>query len=178
VNTGLRLGELLGLRWQDVDGDVLHVRQQWTKAETLEEPKTKHGRRRVPLSQDVADSFAALRFAATYPGDEFPVFAMVNGQHLAHRTVQRGFDRAREVAREVLGKPNAYTHDDGRPVSFHDLRHAFASKAASRGVPVGTLSTIMGHADVGVTQSVYIHLYGREQAEQDYREAMDAEIGK
>lgn len=57
VNTGLRLGELLGLRWQDVDGDVLHVRQQWTKAETLEEPKTKHGRRRVPLSQDVADSF-------------------------------------------------------------------------------------------------------------------------
>jgi integrase len=57
-------------------------------------------------------------------------------------------------------------------VTFHDLRHAFASRAASRGVPVGVLSAILGHANVGITQGVYIHLYGREEAEQQYREAM------
>jgi integrase len=65
-----------------------------------------------------------------------------------------------------------------RPVSFHDLRHAFASRCASRGVAVGTLSAVMGHANVGITQGVYTHLYGRQEAEQAFRQAMSgAEVG-
>ena len=90
---------------------------------------------------------------------------------LDHRNVQRRrLDPARELARERLGE--GFTHDDGKPVPFHDLRHAFAPRAASRGVPVGVLSAILGHANVGITQGVYIHLYGRDEAERQYREAM------
>ena len=177
VNTGLRLGELLGLRWQDLElpeegPAVLHVRHQLSRAGSYEEPKTAKGRRRVPLSDDVAAFFKARRFAASYPGDGFPVFCAPHGKPLTHRAVQRGgFDPARNLAREKLGK--GFTHTDGKPVTFHDLRHAFASRAASRGVPVGVLSAILGHANVGITQTVYVHLYGREEAEAQYREAMN-----
>ena len=59
------------------------------------------------------------------------------------------------------------------PALGDDLRHAFASRCASHGVPVGTLSAIMGHADAGITQGVYMHLYGREEAERAFREAME-----
>jgi hypothetical protein len=136
-----------------------------------EEPKTAAGRRRVPLFDDVAAFFEARRFAATYQAENDPVFAHVTGETLQHRGVQRGFDNARDKARERLH--GGFSHDDGRPVTFHDLRHAFASRCASRGVPVETLSAVMGHTNVGITQSIYLHLYGREEAEARFREAMN-----
>jgi integrase len=57
-------------------------------------------------------------------------------------------------------------------LTFHDLRHAFASIAAHRGVPINVLSEVMGHTNVGVTQKVYVHLYGRQEAEEAFRAAM------
>jgi integrase len=57
-------------------------------------------------------------------------------------------------------------------LTFHDLRHAFASLAAHRGVPIQVLSDVLGHRDISVTQKVYLHLYGREQAEDAFRKAM------
>lgn len=57
-------------------------------------------------------------------------------------------------------------------LTFHSLRHAFASYAAHRGVPISVLSEVMGHSNIGVTQRVYVHLYGREQAEDQFRTAM------
>jgi integrase len=121
VNTGLRLSELLGLRWQDVAEDVVHVREQLSRAGSHEDLKTKASRRRVPLFDDASAFFEARRFAATYQGDNDPVFASVTGQPLQHRGVQRGFDNARDKARGVTG---GFSHDDGKPVTFHDLRHA------------------------------------------------------
>lgn len=140
VDTGLRLSELLGLRWGDVDLEegVLHVRHQLSRSGSYEEPKTKAGKRRVPLGEDIADALGASRFASNYPRDDDPVFAGVDGRPLQHRGVQRGFDSAREKARKRPRLSGAYQHDDGSPVTFHDLRHAFASRCASRGVPVGT----------------------------------------
>jgi len=123
------------------------------------------GRRRVPLSDDAAAFFEARKFAATYSADTDPVFPGVNGKPSQHRGIQRAFDTVREEARKKLKA--GFRHDSGNPVTFHDLRHAFASRCASRGVPIGTLSAVMGHADVGITQTVYTHLYGREEAERE-----------
>jgi integrase len=172
VRTGLRLGELLGLQWQhvDLDAGVIHVRQQWTKYGEATPPKTKKGRRRVPLAADDGKFLKRLKLKALERGLASPesfVFSSRAGSALGHRNVQR---RGFEAARDEAGLPEHLT--------FHSLRHAFASYAAHRGVPISVLSEVMGHSHVGVTQKVYVHLYGREQAEDAFRAAMSAARGR
>ena len=162
VRSGLRKGELLGLDEPDVDykRKGLHVRQQWTKYGELTPPKTKKGRRFVPLADEDMDFLRELR-GNRIPQAGKPLFASRTGGRLSHRNVdRRGFQPARDLAE----LPETLT--------FHDLRHAFASYAAHRGVPVTHLSAFMGHSHVGVTQRVYVHLYGRDQAEEEFRKAM------
>jgi integrase len=165
VFTGLRLGELLGLQWGDVelDNGVLHVRRQWTRMGELAAPKTKKGLRRVPLTAELVRRLREHKLASSFSQDGDFVFASLTGGPLSHRNVQRrGFEPARDLA------------ELDSSVTFHDLRHAFASIAASRGIPVNVLSEIMGHSNIGVTQQVYIHLFGRDQAEDAFRKAMGA----
>jgi site-specific recombinase XerD len=59
-----------------------------------------------------------------------------------------------------------------RRAARHELRHAFASRAHARGVTLQDLSMVMGHSSTAVTAKVYVHLYGREQAEERFRQAM------
>jgi integrase len=165
IYTGLRLGELLGLQWTDVDFEtgVLHVRRQWTLTGELTEPKTKKGVRRVPLGDDMVAYLRRQKLASKYSTEGDFVFASKAGTPLSHRNVQaRGFEAARDKAE----LPDTLT--------FHSMRHAFASLAAHRGVPVSVLSQVMGHADVGITQRVYMHLYDRDRAEDAFRAAMTA----
>ncbi len=163
VHTGLRLGELLGLQWRDIDFDeaVLHVHQQLTRQGDLAPPKTAKARRRVPLTPEIAAFLREHKIASRHSQDEDFIFASRTGGPLSHRNVQR---RGLEAARDLAGLP--------KEITFHDLRHAFASFAAHRGVPVGVLSEILGHTNVGVTQRVYIHLFDRQAAEDAFRTAM------
>jgi integrase len=163
VSTGLRLGELLGLQWQDIDFDegVLNVQRQYSRAGDLAEPKTPKALRRVPLSPDLVAFLKKRKLASRFSQDEDFVFASNVGGPLSHRNVQRrGFEAARDLA------------ELSPDLTFHDLRHAFASIAAHRGVPLNVLSAVMGHTNVGVTQKVYIHLYGRQEAEEAFRAVM------
>jgi integrase len=107
-----------------------------------------------------------LKLASKFSQEEDYVFSSTAGTPLGHRNVQRrGFEAARDKAELPEG------------LTFHQLRHAFASLAAHRGVPVSVLSEVMGHADVGITQKRYMHLYGREKAEEAFRAAMTGEGG-
>jgi integrase len=163
IRFGLRLGELLGLQWQDIDFEarVLHVRRQYTRVRELSAPKTAKALRRVPLSSEDVAFLRRHKLASRFSRDEDFVFPSLAGGPLGHRNVQRrGFEPARDLA------------ELPKEVTFHDLRHAFASIAAHRGVPVNVLSEVMGHSHVGVTQRVYVHLYGRQAAEDAFREAM------
>lgn len=164
IGTGLRLGELLGLQWGDIDLDtaVLHVKRQYSRTGELAPPKTPKALRRVPLAPDVVSLLRRQRISSSFSQDHDIVFANSKGRPLEHRNVQR---RAFEAARDLAGIP--------KTVTFHDLRHAFASIAAHRGVPVSVLSAVMGHRDVGVTQGVYMHLYNRDAAEDAFRTAMN-----
>jgi integrase len=165
VNTGLRLGELLGLDWRQVDLDrqLLYVEQQFTLLQTIEPPKTKAGVRRVPLTPELVAFLREYRIACTFSRDEHPVFASLTGGRLSHRNAQtRGF----EAARDLAGL-------DGS-LSFHDMRHAFASMAAHRNVPIQVLAAAMGHADTSITQKVYQHLFNRKQSEDQFRQLMAA----
>jgi integrase len=107
---------------------------------------------RSPFSQAAQPVFAALGRGGSHKG---------GGTRLSHRNVQR---RAWEPIRKALGLPDK--------VTFHQLRHAFASRAHARGVTLEDLSMVMGHSSPAVTAKVYVHLYGREQAEERFRQAM------
>jgi integrase len=142
---------------------VLRVERQWTLTSELTPPKTKAGVRRIPLSDELVRFFRELRLASRYSQETDPVFASRTGGRLRHRNVQR---RAFEAARDEAGLP--------AELRFHDMRHAFASRCASRGVPIQTLSAVMGHADVSITQRVYVALYDRARAEDAFRAAMSS----
>ena len=75
--TGLRLSELLGLQWHDVDlhESVLHVRRQWTRLGEYAPPKTKAALRRLTLSDDMTKHLAALKLRSRHSIDTAPVFA-------------------------------------------------------------------------------------------------------
>lgn len=163
VYTGLRQSELLGLRWEAVDLDdaVLHVRQQWARSRELTAPKTKAGVRRVPLAPHVVTMLRKHKLASKFSTDGDYVFASKTGKPLEHRNVSR---RGFEAARDKAGLNPS--------LSLHDLRHAFASMAAHRGVPVDVLSATMGHGDIAVTLKVYTHLFNRRRAEDAFRAAM------
>jgi integrase len=165
IRTGLRLGELLGLLWRDVDltgnSPSLYVHQQWTRSGELAEPKTPKAIRRVPLGPSVV-KFLAEHKLRSGAGDADFVFASRSGKALTHRNVQRrGFDRAAEAA-GLEG------------VTFHDLRHAFASLMIERGVSSTVLANLLGHRSPTTTEGVYVHLFNRQRTDEQVREAMES----
>ena len=166
VYSGLRLGELLGLRWHDVnlDGRTLTVRHTLTRAEgewILRQPKTPHSRRTIRLAPIAADTLRAH-----YRREAERLLAMghrvesgtlvfsdrwgdpVNPWHVTERAFKPLLRRA------------------GLPlIRFHDLRHTFASMMLSEGARVDVVSKMLGHASPAVTLSVYAHLMpGDEEA--------------
>ncbi len=95
-------------------------------------------------------------------GDDDFVFASHSGRPLTHRNVQRrGFERAADVA-GLEG------------VTFHDLRHAFASIMVERGVSSAVLASLMGHTSPTTTEKVYIHLFNRQRTDDQVRAAMES----
>jgi integrase len=160
--TGLRLGELLGLQWRDVDlqEGVLHVRRQFTRDGQYAAPKTPAAIRRIPLSDEMTKYLAALKLRSRQSNDEDPVFASVSGKPLGHRNVtRRGFEAAARRA-GIEG------------VSFHSMRHAFASRMISRGISSTVLAALMGHESSAITERRYIHLFDKQRTDETVRQAM------
>ena len=163
-DTGLRLGELLGLRWEDFDREarVLHVRRQWTREGVYGPTKTDAGQRRIPLSDQVVKFLTELRLRSDYSKDGDPVCASRKGTPLGHRNVTaRGFEPAAKLA----GIDR---------VTFHDVRHAFASRMIARGISSTVLAKVMGHESSAITERIYVHLFDAVRTDEDVREAMTA----
>jgi integrase len=149
---GLRLGEVLGLQWQDLDKDesILHVRRQWCCHGEYGPTKTPAGVRPIPLPHDLRDELIAFRLASKFSQGSDPVFVSRNGTPLGHRnTTRRGWEAARD--RAELPK-----------LRFHDLRHAAASRLIAAGLDPVTVAAILGHDDPSVTLRIYAHLFDRQ----------------
>ena len=141
---GLRLGELLALRDDDVDLElgVIRVERAWDPHAGVIEPKSRAGRRSVPIG-------AALR------------------PHLAARKLRRrgaaGFffgDRRRPFNRNSLvNRANrAWKKAKLQPIGLHECRHTFASILIAAGVNAKALSTYLGHSSIQITLDRYGHL--------------------
>src|SRR5262249_7382553 len=147
AKAGLRLGELLGLEWSDAEllkgAGALNVRRQWTRLRETAAPKA-GSRRRVAVSDGVGLLLPALKNGP--PDKNGPVFASRTGSRLSHRNVERrGFDAAAEDA-GLEG------------VTLHDLRHAYGSRLASRGLSARQIADAMGHKRTSTTE-IYIQRF-------------------
>jgi len=138
--TGLRQGELLALRWIDVDwvAGRVRVRRNYVRGHWVS-PKTRRGSRSVPLADRLAGELERHFQRTSYQSDSDLVFAHPEtGQVLDHSDLVRRFKAALRAA-------------GVRQVRFNDLRHSFATAVAAAGVPMRTLQEWMGHADFKTT---------------------------
>lgn len=138
--TGLRQGELLALRWRDVDWSAqrIRVRRNYVRGHLLT-PKSKRGSRSVPLASRVAAELKRHFERSLGQEDEDLVFANPDtGKVLAHSSLVQRFKKALKAA-------------GVREVRFNDLRHTFGTRMAAAGVPMRTLQEWMGHRDFRTT---------------------------
>jgi integrase len=156
--TGLRRGELLALRWRDVDfaSATIHVRQNLTSA-GLTTPKG--GKERaVPLAGEVAEALARLGQRDQFTTDDDLVFAGPFGDHLVGRVVSRRYHET--VIRAGL-----------RRLRFHDLRHTFGTHAI-RTADSREVMEWMGHEDIRTTQA-YLQFKPKHDAARRLSEAFE-----
>ena len=145
--TGLRRGELLGLKWEDIDLSQGNLRVQRQIAringEIIEAPlKTKNAYRTLPLSTDAVD---VLREQRKKSGSSPYVFPSPAGGPISPDSVLHMLHRV--LKRAGLAQ-----------VRFHDLRHTFATLALQNGVDIKTVSGMLGHYSAGFTLDTYTHV--------------------
>ncbi len=160
VNTGLRIGEALALKWSDIDlkkqtvnvrGNVVYVKKRdkdspketsgynWKEQSTT---KTRSGSRIVPLNSEAIRALISLK---GINGRYDFVFSNAKGNRIYARNVDRMF-------RAILKRCSI------APTGVHTLRHTFASCLFAKGVDVKTVSELLGHSEIGITYDTYIHL--------------------
>jgi len=146
VLTGLRQGELLGLRWGDIDwkANQIHVRQSWSGGR-FSEPKTKSSRRKVDMPEVLVAELKRWKLRCPV-GEHDLVFPNSDGkpEHPSN-VLRRGFFPA--LRRAGL-----------RKIRFHDLRHTYASLLIANKEEPKRIQTLMGHSSIKITFDVYGHL--------------------
>jgi integrase len=145
---GLRRGELLGLRWGDLDFEqgTLHVRNQLQRhGSFMQGPvKTRASQRDLPMLQPVRDALLNMRTVRTDVSANELVFVGGLGQPLDPDSFRVTFQR--------LAKRNGI-----RMIAVHDVRHTTATLLKDLGVPARDAQLILGHADIATTQQIYQH---------------------
>src|SRR5579859_5108060 len=171
--TGMREGELLGLRWRNVDFAAGHLtiqtalknvnNQRW-----LGKPKTEAGRRKIELTPTVVAALRAHRRRQLEEhlavGEAWKdldlVFCTNTGNHIAASNLRTAHMR-------LLNRLQLPY------IRFHDLRHTAATLLLLQGVPVKVVSELLGHASVTITMNLYMHvLPTMQRAAADAMEAL------
>jgi integrase len=151
--TGLRIGEICGLKYADIDFEhcMLSVNKSmkrvlnYTDGETrssviIEEPKTPKSKRIIPIPRAICEIIARQRYDN---GSEF-ILSKTNGKFVEPRVFQYVYERLLDEARVPYKK-------------FHTLRHNFVTAAIELTGDIKTVSEIVGHSGVSITLSVYAH---------------------
>jgi integrase len=144
---GLRMGELLALRWRHVvwHAQRLHIQRAYSLGEE-DSPKGRRGRT-VPLADQPAQALAQLSQRPMFTRNSDLVFCSRTGEHLDGSALRRRFKAARDAA--------IAESQDMPALRFHDLRHTFGTLAA-QGFDLVNVQAMMGHADSRTT-SRYLH---------------------
>ena len=146
--TGLRLGELLALRWEDVNIDARRLVVQRAVSAGIEGPTKSWQARFIPLADPVADALQRLVTRGHYTQRDDYVFCSRLGRRLDGSAVRRRFKRARDAA-------------GLRPLRFHALRHAAGSLVA-RHADARFVQGFLGHSRITTTER-YMHAKARPE---------------
>lgn len=147
--TGLRIGELLALTWNDIDFDrktmsinksVFYTKINGKYETVIDTPKTKHSIRVIPLPKQILNKLKEIKKSSKSKY----VLTTRDNKMVNVRTYQRTFER-------ILKKLNVTVRN------FHVIRHTFATRAIEMGMDVKTLSEILGHKNPVVTLTRYTH---------------------
>lgn len=149
--TGVRIGELLSLKWEDIDFKHKIIKINSTTYRTYngeksviieDEPKTESSKREIPLVNMIVSLLKELKEFQNNSSKY--VISRKIGKKIETRAYEESFTR-------LLKKLNI------RHYKFHCLRHTFATRCLEAGVDIKTLSEIMGHSSPTVTLSIYVH---------------------
>ncbi|WML26248.1 site-specific integrase [Neobacillus sp. OS1-33] len=165
IYTGMRRGEVLGLRWQDVDleNNVIYVRQSLQEVKkvglTFKEPKSGKGRSitiTTTLSKELKKIYKVQLEDKLLLGKEYHdldlVFAQKNGKPIQPTEMARNYRKLVESS----GLPY---------IRFHDLRHTHATLMLQQGVHPKVVSERLGHSSIGITMDTYTHVLPNMQKE-------------
>jgi len=150
VLTGLRIGELLALRWGNVDLNVRAIRVCETVYDGhFDQPKTKRSAQIIPIGIETAEILAALRPAAV--DAKALIFAKRERLPLDRWNLLR---KHLKPAAKKLGLSG---------VTWHLLRHSHATMLDGVGTPIGTIQALLGRSAPEITREIYLHAIPEEQ---------------
>ncbi len=167
LTLGLRQGEALGLRWEDIDLDagtiaIRKTLQRVNGSYVLGEPKTRRSRRSIALPEELRSILRThrtrqveerLRAGSLWEGEHWGlVFTTEAGKPLSGAVVTHRFQSI--LRRSGLPRQR-----------FHDLRHAAASFMLAQGVPMRVVMDVLGHSEIAVTANLYRHVMPELQRE-------------
>ena len=181
ANTGMRVGEITGLRWQDIDLEEGIIRINHTLVYynhrdekgcyfSINTPKTKAGEREIPMTEGVKQAFimereyqeeAEIKCKGRVDGYDNFIFVNRNGDVQNQGNLNKAIQRMmRDCNDEILEKYGA----DSDPVllphfSCHILRHTFATRLCESGINLKVIQSVLGHADVSTTMNIYAYRY-------------------
>ncbi|WP_039657605.1 tyrosine-type recombinase/integrase [Clostridium tyrobutyricum] len=167
IGTGLRQGELLALKWSDIDfnNNILSVKRSIKNTSIMQSdgskkrktiiqvPKTKNSLRTVPIPSklipvikrhELQKKEEKLKSGDTYTDSEF-VFTTAMGLNIDARNLLRSYKRVLTKAKIPYRK-------------FHALRHTYATKLFEKNIPLKTVQMLLGHADISTTADIYTHV--------------------
>ena len=165
LQTGLRTGELIGLKWSDIDFDkrLMHIQRSMEYRHAvgewrIGEPKSKSGYRDIPLTEEAVailkNQKEKLKTTKVINMEfsEF-VFLCKNGEPTKNSTYDTALSKLCEKA--GINK-----------FSMHVLRHTFATRCIEGGMRPKTLQIILGHSNVGITMNLYVHVTEDEKVKE------------
>ncbi len=157
LQTGLRTGELIGLKWSDIDWEkkVIHIQRSMEYRYTVGEwrtgePKSKSGYRDVPLTDEAISILKNQR-------EKLKSIKVINMQFKEHIFLCRKGEPTKNSAYDTT----LFKLCDKAGIdrfSMHVLRHTFATRCIEAGMRPKTLQIILGHSNVGITMNLYVHV--------------------
>ncbi len=175
LGTGLRLGEALALRWSDVDLDKAEIRitralervkQPDDSYKDIEStPKNQSSIRTVKLPERLLEILRGMKDQM----DPLPEKSKVKAKSKGRQLVE---DSTKNIELVFSGKEGSYVFNKNpnrhlqaickeigiNTITYHNLRHTYATRLFEKGVPIKTVQALLGHADIETTQNIYIHV--------------------